>query len=254
MVDCDGLENRWSARARGFESHPLRHHPHDGGATRGATRGASSIRSAARPARDGSLTIGPGAPFNPHPVAGRWQSGRLRQIANLLTGVLLRPRVQIPPCPPSPAPRRRAALAAALLLAAVALPGCVSRKLFLKTEPPGAVVFLDGARAGVTPYEGELPAYGTRRVEFDLPGYRRRVELLELAWPWWQYVPLDMVTDLLVPWTIEDHREFSFALEAVDPEQATWDDARAARERMQSMQAGLPAADPAPAGGAEGGG
>jgi len=117
----------------------------------------------------------------------------------------------------------------------------------------------------VTPYEGELPAYGTRTVELDLPGYHRLREDIPLPWPWWQFVPLDMVTDLLIPWTIEDHRSFSFQLEPVDPDAFGWDDAEAAHRRLEDMraEAGAPAdnpaagdaeAPPAPEGGAPEGG
>ena len=121
----------------------------------------------------------------------------------------------------------------------------MSRKLFLVTDPPGARVTVDGHVVGTTPYASEFLSYGTRRVELELDGHERRVELVDVGLPWWQVFPLDLVTDLLLPWTIEDHRRFAFTLEPIDAEEATWDDARAARERMRA----LPAAGPAAAGG-----
>ncbi|MHC5211974.1 MAG: PEGA domain-containing protein [Planctomycetota bacterium] len=123
----------------------------------------------------------------------------------------------------------------ALALVAV-LPGCVTRKLFLVTDPPGARVSLDGRIVGTTPYSVEFLSYGTRRLELELDGHARRVEPLDLELPWWQVFPMDLVTDLLVPWTIEDERHFSFTLDPVDPEQGSWADARAARERLRALE------------------
>jgi hypothetical protein len=141
---------------------------------------------------------------------------------------------------------------AALLLVAVVLSGCVTRRLFLVTDPPGATVFLDGRDVGRTPYQEEFFSYGVRRVELEMPGYARRVELLEVDNPWWQAFPIDIVTDLLLPWTITDDRTFSFRMLAVDPEGSSWEDARAAYERMREFMAENP--PPPPSGSADGDG
>jgi hypothetical protein len=145
-----------------------------------------------------------------------------------------------------------------LLLAlalALALPGCVSRKLFLRSEPAGARVILDGRAVGVTPYEEEVHTYGTHVVELELDGHARRRELIELPLPWWQVFPLDIVTDLLLPFTIHDDHAFDFELLAVHPEEGTRADADAAFARLRaalstSAAPALPApvpASPAPA-------
>jgi hypothetical protein len=122
-----------------------------------------------------------------------------------------------------------------LVLLPALLSGCVSRRLFLETDPPGARVTVDGLVVGTTPYVEEFLSYGTRLVELELDGYERRVELVDIDLPWWQIFPLDLVTDLLVPWTIEDHRRFWFPLRPVDPEEGSWADAHAARERMRAL-------------------
>lgn len=158
----------------------------------------------------------------------------MRQIANLLTGSILGPRVRIPPCPPLRSVSLRRAVT--LLLVTVILSGCVTRRLFLVTDPPGATVILDGHEVGRTPYQEEFISYGVRRLELEMPGYTRRVELLDVDNPWWQVFPLDLVTDLLFPWNIQDDRTFSFRMLAVDPESSTWDDARAAYERMREFK------------------
>jgi len=79
-----------------------------------------------------------------------------------------------------------AALAPALLL-----PGCVERKLLIRSDPPGAVVLVNGAHAGTTPTEIVFQNYGVVRLEvlpldFDGDGwidYRPSIRSHDLSNP-----------------------------------------------------------------------
>jgi hypothetical protein len=113
----------------------------------------------------------------------------------------------------------------------VLAPGCVTRKLMLRSDPPGARVMVDGHTVGTTPWEGELGSYGTRRIEFELEGHVRHVELARFSSPWWQLFPLDIVTDLLLPWTIEDVRTLEVELAPQQPDEGSWEEARAVWEQ-----------------------
>ena len=161
----------------------------------------------------------------------------MRRLAKPLTGVTSfegsNPSL---PAMPRRSPRRPLASLALVLLAVALSSGCVSQKLFLKTTPPGATVMLDGQRVGTTPWEGDYTSYGLRRVELEAPGYVRRVELIELDRPWWQYPIVAGVSDLLLPWTIHDDRSFAWELQPLDPEAGTWEDARAAEARMKAAR------------------
>jgi len=126
---------------------------------------------------------------------------------------------------------RRGLLLAAVLAAAL-LPGCVSRKLFLHSEPAGAEVWLDGRRVGATPYEEALPAWGTRDLELRLPGHAPLRTHLALPAPWYEYWPLDMLAAAW-PWTIEAHRSFTFTLQPAVAEAQDWDAAERAYERAR---------------------
>jgi len=121
----------------------------------------------------------------------------------------------------------------ALIALLCLLPGCVSRKLFIRSSPPGARVILDGEDVGTTPYETDFLSYGTRSVELELDGHRRLIEPMDVERPWWQYPPFDLATDLFIPWTIESHFSFDYALQPYGPSTATMDDARAAYARMR---------------------
>ena len=104
--------------------------------------------------------------------------------------------------------RRLAALLAPLLLS-----GCVERYIALRSEPAGADVYLDGEKVGQTPIDIPYIWYGTREVVLEMRGYREIRERVALNPPWWQYPPVDFITDVLLPFTFTDREEFSFHLE-----------------------------------------
>ncbi len=105
--------------------------------------------------------------------------------------------------------------------------GCVERILVVRSDPPGALVIVDGVEAGETGAERPviLPfeTYGTRVVTVRKPGFVPRRREVPLDPPWYQYPPLDLFSDLLWPGTIEDVHEVELRLErrptpAADPE------------------------------------
>lgn len=109
--------------------------------------------------------------------------------------------------------QRRAAFLLLVLGAASGLTGCVERILAVRSEPPGAMVYLDGEKIGTTPCEVKYLWYGTRELVVELSGYRLVSELVTLSPPWWQVLPLDFVTDVLLPFTITDRVELVRTLE-----------------------------------------
>ncbi len=120
---------------------------------------------------------------------------------------------------------------AALALAAL-LPGCVSRKLILRSQPPGATVWLDGVQMGTTPYEEELPAAGTRSLELHLAGHETLRTDLPLPRPWWDTWPLDMLAAAW-PWTLRAHYAFDFTLAPAAPAEDSWEAAERALQHAR---------------------
>lgn len=102
-----------------------------------------------------------------------------------------------------------------LPLAAVALlGGCVERIISVRSEPPGATVYVDGEEAGRTPCDVKYVWYGTREVVLELKGHRTVREMIALDAPWWQVFPLDFLTDVVIPFTITDRLERDYTLSA----------------------------------------
>lgn len=124
-----------------------------------------------------------------------------------------------------------------LLVLPLLLAGCVERILSVRSEPPGAEVWLDGERVGTTPAEIPYDWYGTRELTLERPGYRSITVSVELSPPWWQIFPLDFVTDLLLPFTVTDRTERHFLLQQ---ERATGADAEELRQRAAELKGKLP--------------
>lgn len=92
------------------------------------------------------------------------------------------------------------------------LSGCVHRRVAIRTDPPGALVLLDGKEAGYTPMAVDFTYYGTREVTLMKDGYETLVAPLPLQTPWYQVFPLEFVTDNFGPGKIRDRRNFLFQL------------------------------------------
>jgi hypothetical protein len=131
--------------------------------------------------------------------------------------------------------------AAFLFLIVLAAPGCVERELYVKTDPPDALVTVDG-REAKREKKGEPAAlkyehYGIRKVVVRAQGRKAEDRLVTLDPPWYQIFPLDFVTDLLVPWTIHDDREETFELKQRDDLNSQGADALLERAHELSVEA-----------------
>jgi hypothetical protein len=106
-----------------------------------------------------------------------------------------------------------------LLAAAAALwcAGCVERKMVIRSDPEGAVTFVDGREVGLTPVEVPFRFYGKRRIELELKGHETLQAVEDISAPWWQYPVLDLMTDVLIPATFTDRRELRYELKPAAP-------------------------------------
>jgi hypothetical protein len=111
--------------------------------------------------------------------------------------------------------------------------GCVERLLEVRSEPPGAQLTFNGApvfvtvegerRRAVTPVEIPFDFYGTVEVGLVREGYLSTQSEVELRAPFYDYPPLDLVLEHLLPWTVVDRHRLELRLEpspAHDSEQS----------------------------------
>lgn len=94
----------------------------------------------------------------------------------------------------------------------VLLPGCVRRRMMIRSNPPGAMVYVDNQPIGTTPCATDFVYYGTREVRLVKPGYETLTVSQPIPAPWYQIPPLDFVSENVVPQEIQDYRTVSYNL------------------------------------------
>lgn len=108
---------------------------------------------------------------------------------------------------------------AALILAGGGLvcTGCIRRTVTIKTDPQGAAVMLNDQLVGTTPVTVDFTWYGDYDVILRKEGYETLRTHHRIQTPWYELPGVDFVTEVLVPWTVHDKQEMSFALAAKKP-------------------------------------
>ncbi len=90
--------------------------------------------------------------------------------------------------------------------------GCVRRRMTIRSNPPGAVVFVDERRIGVTPVSTSFTYYGTREVQLVKDGYETVTEKHKFKTPWYQFPVVDFFAENLWPSEVRDERILDFNL------------------------------------------
>ncbi len=93
------------------------------------------------------------------------------------------------------------------------LTGCVDRRFVINTDPPGAVVMVNGEERGATPADDHFVYYGRYHFTIFKDGYQTMQVDQEIPAPWYQYFPIDFFAENLWPWRITDVRRFDYHLE-----------------------------------------
>jgi hypothetical protein len=112
-----------------------------------------------------------------------------------------------------PAPRTQFRLCLLLTaLACLCQAGCVQRRLTVRSNPPGALVYVDNYEIGTTPVSTDFIYYGTRQIRLVKDGYETLTVLQPVPTPWYQYFPIDFFAENVVPGEIRDERCLDFVL------------------------------------------
>ena len=106
-------------------------------------------------------------------------------------------------------PGKQLALIAMLLIVSS---GCVSRRMTIRTDPPGALVEVDGQRLGLSPVSMDFTYYGTHEITLSAPGYETVTLQQPVARPWHQAVPVDFVSNHFLGTHITDRHDFVYHL------------------------------------------
>jgi hypothetical protein len=86
----------------------------------------------------------------------------------------------------------------------------------VKSDPPGALVYLNQQEVGRTPLTRDFKWYGDYDVQLRMEGYETLKTHQQVTAPAWNWVPFDLLAELL-PFPIKDHRSYSYSLKRLDP-------------------------------------
>lgn len=106
----------------------------------------------------------------------------------------------------------RLILPALLVLTALALTGCVERRIEITSEPSGALVWLNDQQIGRTPAQAEFTYHGVYDIRLELDGYEPLRTEAKAKAPLYENAPLDLFAEAL-PTRIDNIQRWHFVLE-----------------------------------------
>jgi hypothetical protein len=107
---------------------------------------------------------------------------------------------------------KRAVLFALGLALCAAASGCVQRRMTVRTNPPGALLYVDDYEIGTTPVSLPFTYYGTRKIRLVKDGYETLTVMQPIAPPWYEILPIDFVAENCIPGQIRDQRTLDYQL------------------------------------------
>ena len=110
---------------------------------------------------------------------------------------------------------RHSSLIGLLLVALICLAqvGCVQRRMFINSNPPGATVWINDREVGTTPVATHFRFYGTHEIRLAKDGYETLTVQQPVRPPWYEIPPFDLVSENFVPGELRDTRSFSYNLQ-----------------------------------------
>ncbi|MHC4661028.1 MAG: PEGA domain-containing protein [Planctomycetota bacterium] len=122
----------------------------------------------------------------------------------------------------------KAIIRAALIILAVAVlltaSSCIKRQIIITSRPAGAEVFVNGRQAGETPTAIDFEFYGIREIMVRKPlcgshnyYYMTERKIVDVRAPWFEYFPIDIFADVLLPFTIQDRHRVHFDMQKHAP-------------------------------------
>jgi hypothetical protein len=107
---------------------------------------------------------------------------------------------------------RRMGLFIFFIVALIFLAGCVKRIVTINSQPSGAEVFFDRKAMGVTPCSFDFTFYGSHSIKLAKEGYKDFYTSERLKPPFYEYLPLDFISEVLLPAQLEDTHNFTYRL------------------------------------------
>lgn len=104
-------------------------------------------------------------------------------------------------------------LACAML--ASTLTGCLHRRIFVTSDPPGATVYLNDVEIGRTPVEVDFTYFGVYDVRLRKPGYEPIATSEKASAPVYEWPGIDLLAEA-IPADITTKVRWSYTLTPID--------------------------------------
>ncbi len=104
-------------------------------------------------------------------------------------------------------------LTVAVTILVLAGGGCVERRLIIRTNPPGALAYVDDNEVGLTPVAISPIYYGSRKIRLVKDGCETLTVIQSVPPPWYEIPPLDFFSETLVPGKLRDVRTYDYQLQ-----------------------------------------
>jgi hypothetical protein len=107
----------------------------------------------------------------------------------------------------------RAATLTGLAIVLLVGAGCVERNMKIQTDPPGALVSINDEEVGVSPVKFSFLWYGDYDIVLRKAGSQTLTTHYRVDAPWYEWPPIDLIAETLIPTQIRDEHELpTFAL------------------------------------------
>ncbi len=83
----------------------------------------------------------------------------------------------------------------------------------VRSNPPGAVVFVDDQEIGTTPVSSDFTYYGTRKIQLIKDGYETLTVKQTFSPPWYEIPPLDFISENLWPFELRNENLVNFQMQ-----------------------------------------
>lgn len=98
------------------------------------------------------------------------------------------------------------------VLVVCGITGCVERRYTIRTDPPGALVVVNGQELGLTPVSAPFTYYGDREIVLIKDGFQTQRVIQPIRAPWWDNLLTEFFSENLVPVNLRDERDFTYRL------------------------------------------
>jgi hypothetical protein len=129
--------------------------------------------------------------------------------------------------------------ALAALLLSVCLAGCVERRMTIRSNPPGAQIYVDDYEIGTTPASTAYTYYGTRKIRLVKDGYETLTVYQPMPAPWYDWPGIDFFSENLWPHEVRDERAFEYQMQPLIT--VPTEELRARAEQLRSASQVVPA-------------